>query len=86
MGFKKSHIYKVLAKKSKFESIITHWTGIINKYLEIYKIEVEKDISEEKLQKMDIFCDKCFKNNPVSQKSSPSLAQNVMHIIWSYLT
>ena len=31
MGFKKSHIYKVLAKKSKFESIITHWRRIINK-------------------------------------------------------
>ena len=34
---------------------------LINKGLEIYKIEVEKDISEEKPQEMDIFCDKCFK-------------------------
>ena len=49
------------------------WIRIINKSLEVYENEVEKDTFEQNLQKMDIFCDKCFKNNPVSQKSSPSL-------------
>ena len=51
----------------------TQWIRIINKSLEVYENEVEKDTFEQNLQKMDIFCDKCFKNNPVSQKSSPSL-------------
>ena len=51
----------------------TQWIRIINKSLEVYKNEDEKDTFEQNLQKMDIFCDKCFKNNPVSQKSSPSL-------------
>ena len=54
----------------------TQWIRIINKSLEVYKNEVEKDTFEQNLQKMDIFCDKCFKNNPVSQKSSPSLPWN----------
>ena len=51
----------------------TQWIRIINKSLEVYENEVEIDTFEQNLQKMDIFCDKCFKNNPVSQKSSPSL-------------
>ena len=52
----------------------TQWIRIINKSLEVYENEVEKDTFEQNLQKMDIFRDKCFKNNPVSQKSSPSLS------------
>ena len=51
----------------------TQWIRIINKSLEVYENEVEIDTFEQNLRKMDIFCDKCFKNNPVSQNSSPSL-------------
>ena len=30
---------------------------------------------------MDIFCDKCFKNNPVSQNSSPSLVMLCVNLL-----
>ena len=60
----------------------TQWIRIINKSLEVYENEVEKDTFEQNLQKMDIFCDKCFKNNPVSQKSSPSLGYTTSAIGW----
>ena len=56
----------------------TQWIRIINKSLEVYKNEVEKDTFEQNLQKIDIFCDKCFKNNPVSQNSSPSLVCTIL--------
>ena len=84
MGFKKSHVYTVLAKKSKFESIITHWTRIINKSLEIYENEVEKDTFEKNLQKKDIFCDKCFKTI-LWVKTLAQVCRQKMRTFWFHI-
>ena len=88
MGFKKSHIYKVLAKKSKFESIITHWTRIINKSLEnLRKWSWKRYIWEKPTKKGHILW-QVLQNNPVSQDTSPSLTPcvGVLHVLHNFPT
>ena len=75
MGFKKSHIYKVLAKKSKFESIIRHWTRIINKsFRNLQKWSWKRYIWEKPTKKGHILW-QVLQNNPVSQDTSQSLGR-----------
>ena len=59
----------------------TQWIRIINKSLEVYENEVEKDTFEQNLQKMDIFCDKCLKTILWVK----SLAQVWSHPLWTFI-